>query len=233
MRITDMNWMQVRDYLERDNRAVLPLGSTEQHAYLSLGTDSILAERVAAEAAEPLGVLVFPVVAYGITPLFSEYPGTISLEPETHLRVVREILDGLAKVGFRRILIVNGHGGNRRAQAMVAEWAVGHPDLQVRFHDWWNAPRTWARVKAIDPLASHASWTESFPWTRVAGVSIPETSKPLIDFARLASLGPKEVRAQLGDGSGGGRYQRTDEEVLAVWAVAVEETRALLTGAWP
>src|SRR5512146_1289557 len=56
MRIFEQNWMQVEARLEREVRAVLPLGSTEQHAYLSLGTDSILAERVAVEAAEPLGV---------------------------------------------------------------------------------------------------------------------------------------------------------------------------------
>ena len=51
MKIAALNWMQVERYLERDDRAVVPLGSTEQHAYLSLATDSILAERVAAEAA--------------------------------------------------------------------------------------------------------------------------------------------------------------------------------------
>ena len=68
-----MNWMMVEDYLERDDRAVLPLGSTEQHAYLSLSVDSILAERLAVEAAEPLGVPVFPVLAYGITPYFRAF----------------------------------------------------------------------------------------------------------------------------------------------------------------
>ena len=51
MRIADLNWMQLEAYLERDDRIVLPLGSTEQHAYLSLATDNILAERVSVEAA--------------------------------------------------------------------------------------------------------------------------------------------------------------------------------------
>ena len=74
MRITDMNWMQVEAYLKEDDRAVLPLGSTEQHAYLSLSVDSILSERVALDAAEPLGVPVFPVQAYGVTPYFRDYP---------------------------------------------------------------------------------------------------------------------------------------------------------------
>lgn len=46
----DLNWFQLEEYLRRDNRIVLPVGSTEQHAYLSLETDNILAERVAAEA---------------------------------------------------------------------------------------------------------------------------------------------------------------------------------------
>ena len=51
MRVRDLNWMQLEDYLESDDRIVLPLGSTEQHAYLSLETDNILAERVSVEAA--------------------------------------------------------------------------------------------------------------------------------------------------------------------------------------
>ena len=66
MRVRDLNWFQLEEYLRRDDRIVLPIGSTEQHAYLSLETDNILAERVAAEAAEPLGVPVLPVLAYGL-----------------------------------------------------------------------------------------------------------------------------------------------------------------------
>src|SRR5258706_1325336 len=117
MRVSELSWMEVEGYLGRDDRAVLPLGSTEQHAYLSLATDSILAERVAVEAAEPLGVPVLPVLSYGITPHFTAYPGTITLRLQTHLRVVRDILDGLAQSGFRRALVVNGHGGNAPAQS--------------------------------------------------------------------------------------------------------------------
>ncbi|PYL77926.1 MAG: creatininase, partial [Verrucomicrobia bacterium] len=114
-----MNWMMVEEYLKRDDRCVLPLGSTEQHAFLSLSVDSILSERIAGEAAEPLGVPVFPVVAYGITPYFRAFPGSITLRVDTYLRVVGDILNAMAEQGFRRILIVNGHGGNTPAQSLV------------------------------------------------------------------------------------------------------------------
>jgi len=93
MRISEMNWMMVEEYLRRDDRAVLPLGCTEQHAYLSLSTDSILAERLAVEAAEASGVPVFPVLAYGITPYFRAFPGTITVRVKTYMLVVGDILD--------------------------------------------------------------------------------------------------------------------------------------------
>ena len=70
---------------------------------------------------------VFPVVAYGLTPYFLAYPGSITLRTETYVRLVRDILDGLRAHGFRRILIVNGHGGNQPAAALAIEWMADNP----------------------------------------------------------------------------------------------------------
>jgi len=232
MRISDMNWMLVEEYLKRDDRAVLPLGSTEQHSYLRLTVDCILPERVAAEAAEPLGVPVFPVVAYGVTPYFREFPGSISLRVETHLALVRDVLDGMAHSGFRRILIVNGHGGNGAVQQLAQEWAADHAPCRVIFHNWWNAPRTWAKVQSIDSVASHGSWMENFPWTRLPNVKVPEAQRPMVNMAKLRLLDPVALRRYLGDGNYGGYYQRPDEDLLAIWSVAVEETRELLERGW-
>lgn len=232
MHIADLNWMQVEEYLRHDDRAVLPLGSTEQHSYLRLTVDCILPERVAADAAMPLGVPVFPVVPYGVTPYFREFPGSVSLRVETHLRVVGDILDSLSHSGFRRILIVNGHGGNNAVQPFAQEWAADHPQCRVVFHNWWNAPRTWAKVQEIDPVASHGSWMENFPWTRLPGVAMPDGGRPMSDLGRVRALSPVAVREYLGDGNFGGQYQRSDDEMEALWRVAVEETRALLAGPW-
>jgi len=227
-----MNWMQVEEYLRRDDRAVLPLGSTEQHSYLRLTVDCILPERVAVEAAEPLGVPVFPVVPYGVTPYFRKFPGSVSLRVETHLRVVGDILDSLAESGFRRMLIVNGHGGNGAVQQFAQEWTADHAECRVIFYNWWNAPRTWAKVQAIDPVASHGSWMENFPWTRIPGLAVPTAPRPMSDLARVRALDPGALRTYLGDGNFGGLYQRPDEDLLAIWQVAVDETRAVLDGSW-
>ena len=232
MRISELNWMQVEEYLKNDDRAVLPLGSTEQHGYLSLSVDSILASRVAEDAAEPLGVPVFPVVSYGLTPYFQSFPGTVTLRIDTYVRLVRDILDSLYHSGFRRILIVNGHGGNSPVDGLVTEWMADHPGTRVKFHNWWNAPATWAKVQEIDPMGSHASWMENFPWTRLAGVAMPDVQKVVPARAGKARLVGDEMRAFYGDGNYGGYYQRADDEMLALWDVAIDETRALITEGW-
>ena len=130
MTISAMNWSQVEARLAEDDRCILPLGSTEQHAGLSLSVDSILSERVATEAAAPLGVPVFPAQPYGITPYFLAFPGSVSLRVSTYLALVRDVLDSLHGQGFRRILLVNGHGGNAPAGALAIEWMADHPGMR-------------------------------------------------------------------------------------------------------
>lgn len=230
--VAQMNWMQVEEYLEHDDRCVLPLGSTEQHGYLSLAVDNILPQRLALEAAAPLGVPVFPVLPYGITPYFRGYPGSVTLRVQTYLAVVRDLLDALWEQGFRRIVIVNGHGGNSPALGFTGEWMADHPGSRIKFHNWWNAPQTWAQVQATDTNASHASWMENFPWTRLEGVTLPDEEKAALDLDRLRLLGPQELRGYLGEGNYGGRFQRPDADMQAIWDVAVRETRALLESGW-
>ena len=218
MRVFDLNWMQLEENVGRDDRIVVPLGSTEQHAYLSLGTDAILAERLAVEAAEPLGVPVLPAQPFGLTPAFLAYPGSVSLTLETYVALIREVVGSLRGQGFGRFLLVNGHGGNVPA----AEHVRGDG---VVWHDWWCSARVRGVIDEIDPLSSHASWMENFPWTRLAGVALPAGRKPMVE--RVA-VEPAAVREEIGDGSYGGLYERPDPDVLRVWAEGVAEVRDLL-----
>jgi creatinine amidohydrolase len=227
-----LNWLQLEEYLERDDRIVMPLGSTEQHAYLSLETDNLLAEGVAVEAAEPLGVPVLPVLPYGLTPMFAAaYPGSPTLRLDTFLAVIRDVLDSLYAQGFRRFLLVNGHGGNTPAASLVREWMADHADGQAIFHNWWVGPKTWATVESIGQ-GSHASWMENFPSTRLEGVDLPGEEKPMLDEIAYRVVAPDKLRDLIGDGSFGGVYQRSDEEMQRIWDAGVAEVRELLESGW-
>ena len=234
MRVHDCNWMMLEEYLAHDDRVVLPIGSTEQHGYLSVGTDAILAERVAVEAAEPLGVPVMPVLSFGLAPYFAAFPGSMTVRASTYLALIRDLLDSLARQGFRRIAIVNGHGGNSPAVGVVREWiAEDRPErVQVVFHSWYNAPRTAEVALRFGPSISHGSWVENFPWTRIPGVVPPEGSKPVISNEVIVQSTPREIRELTVDGSFGGPHQRPDEEMLEIWRTGVEEVRDVIENGW-
>jgi creatinine amidohydrolase len=93
---------------------ILPLGSVEQHGnHLPLGTDMMLAEAVSLAAAEASqGTVVMPPPWYGFSAHHMRFPGSITLRAETLLALVEDVVASLVQHRFRRILIVNGHGGN-------------------------------------------------------------------------------------------------------------------------
>ena len=160
------------------------------------------------------------------------FPGSVSLKLSTYAALVRDVLDSLYATGFRRVLIVNGHGGNSAVQPVTMEWMEANPGARCRFHDWWRAPRTWACVQEIDPVASHASWMENFSFTRLEGRAQPTEQKPYVDFSRLRDRNAAGVRELIGDGNYGGHYQKPDADMDRLWSIAVEETRELLEGDW-
>jgi creatinine amidohydrolase len=231
MKLWERNWMQVEEYLSRDDRVLVPLGSTEQHGYLSLGVDAMLCEKAAVEAGEPEGVPVLPALPFGLTPTFTAYPGTINLRMSTYVALLGDVLDSLRNQGFRRILLVNGHGGNAPAANFAQEWAGENTDCEVLFHDWLIHPEIWGLATDIEE-AGHASWVENFPEVRIEGVEVPSGRKPLVGKDELAGADPDRVRELMGDGPGGGPYQLDDEVTGQVWDAAVTLLRRRLVSGW-
>ncbi|HEX3650382.1 MAG TPA: creatininase family protein [Pseudonocardiaceae bacterium] len=234
VRIFDTTWMRIAEYLDHDDRIVLPVGSTEQHGYLSLGTDALLAERVSVEAAEPLGIPVLPVLPFGMAPYFARFPGSMSLRISTYVEVVRDLLDGLAAQGFRRIAVVNGHGGNAPVAGLIREW-ISQPRaerVQVLFHSWYNAPKTAAAASMFDEDQYHGSWLENFPWTRVAGAEVPAGSAPVLARELVLNSTADEVKRLAPDGVLGGAYARPDDDMMVMWNAGVAEVRELLADGW-
>jgi creatinine amidohydrolase len=176
-------------------------------------------------------VPVLPALPFGLTPTFTAFPGTLTLRIDTYMSLIRDLLDGLRDQGFRRILLVNGHGGNAPAAGVAQEWVADNPGCEVLFHGWLIEPEVWGLAASIDEV-SHASWVENFPIVRLPGVEIPTGRKPLVDPAALKAADPAGVRALLDDGPGGGPYQRPEQDTDRVWAAAVQLLRTKLTSGW-
>jgi creatinine amidohydrolase len=73
---------------------------------------------------------------------------------------------------------------------------------------------------------------ENFPWTRLEGVTTPSQQKPMVDFDKVLGDNALGIRKKLGDGNFGGYYERPDTEMMALWNVAVEETRTMIETNW-
>ena len=226
MLMEDLNWMDVEEYLKHDDRIILVTGSCEQHAYLSLLADVRQPLAIATAAAEREQVLVAPPLTLGVSSYFSAYPGTISLSVETHNRVVREVVTDLHRQGFKRILVLNGHGGNAGMEPALGELINQLPGLRLIIHNWWKGPAAVQFYAENKLMPAHANWSENFPFTRVA--ESPTGDKPATGATPY--LPAAEVRARLGDGNFGGPYQVSDEIMQRLFQVAVAEVVELLRG---
>lgn len=149
----------VRDYLARSRGIVWPIGSTEQHGPVGLiGTDHLCPEAIARRFGEAHGVLVAPTLAVGNSHFHLGFPGTLALRPSTLMAVVADHLAALEATGFRKLYILNGHGGNvAPIRAALAEFyaarsfaGVAAPDgIAVRLRSWWDLPKTDALRRSL------------------------------------------------------------------------------------
>jgi creatinine amidohydrolase len=219
MNLEDMNWMNVENYLKSDDRLMLVLGACEQHGYLSLLTDVRIPAAMAAEASRQTGVLVAPALNFGVSPDFTTYPGTITLRTQTLLAVVEDLVRGVYAQGFRRLLFVNGHGGNTPARALLYELANMLPGVAMDWYSWWQAPSVVAVAESAGLKCYHAAWMEAFSFCRVA--PLPTGGKaPVVEQGILSAA---QVRAVAGDGVYGGPYVADDALMQRVFDAAVAD----------
>jgi creatinine amidohydrolase len=203
MRLEDLNWMDVERYLEQDDRLILILGACEQHGYLSLLTDIRIPQALADSASNRTGVLVAPPLNFGISPYFLDYPGTLSFSVKTMISAVEDMVRSAYRQGFRRILVLNGHGGNSAARHHLNEVNNDLPNLKMSWYDWWMSHSVEAVAQKHNIKPSHANWLEAFSFTMVG--DLPEGSKtpPKVPSAIMDARTTRDV---YGDGSFGGPY---------------------------
>jgi creatinine amidohydrolase len=129
---TEMTWEDFQDGDPADWIAVLPVAAVEQHGpHLPVGVDTFIAEgylhRVAELLPQSLPAVFLPVQAIGKSDEHLEFPGTLTLSPETVIRAWTEIGESVHRAGVRKMVIVNSHGGNSPVIDIVAQ------NLRVRF----------------------------------------------------------------------------------------------------
>jgi creatinine amidohydrolase len=149
MRLQLMSWPEVERYLEHSVGVILPIGATEQHGPTGvLGTDAICAETLAWRTGELADAVVGPTLTVGMSEHHMAFPGSITLRPTTLVEVVRDVVLSLARHGFRRVFIVNGHGGNTASlDAAIFEiytdaprFVDGGDDVRCLAAKWWETP---------------------------------------------------------------------------------------------
>lgn len=225
MRFEDLNWMDVEKYLQQEDRLILVTGSTEQHGYLSLLTDIKIPLALADAASQATGVLVAPPLNFGVSPYFLAYPGTLSLRASTLCAAVEDIVRSAHGYGFKRILVVNGHGGNSPARSHLQEVNNHLPDLRLNWYDWWLSPSVQAVAAEHNLKPSHANWLEAFSFTIVG--EVPDGIKSLPDVPS-AIMDAKTARSAYGDGSFGGAYRAPDDVMHEMFAACLQDILRLL-----
>lgn len=134
--LPSMTWTQIRDLDKTEGVLVLPIGAIEQHGpHLPTWTDALIAERMVALALERLPetarVWRLPVQSYGKSNEHTGYAGTFALSASTLMAVVRDIALGAKLAGFRRLALVNAHGGNTALLLMMAREIRAETGLMV------------------------------------------------------------------------------------------------------
>lgn len=224
MRFADLNWMDIENYLKGDDRVIVVLGASEQHGYLSLQTDTRVPLALADSASLKSGVLVAPELTVGVSPYFLSYPGSLSIRSEVYLQLVEDILVSLYKNGFRRILVLNGHGGNNIVSTKLVEVQNQYSDLKISWYSWWESHGVTALAQKYDLNPEHASWMEAFQFNRVA--ELPEGVKAGVSFTGV--LNAAETREKYGDGVFGGHYAVSEETMTELFDICLLDVLHLL-----
>lgn len=125
--MAEMTWPELRETVREGRIAMMPVGIIEQHGpHLPLDTDILLAQEITMRAAArlPDKVVVVPPIIHGHSPHHMDFPGTLSVDPEHMISYVLDVCLSLAHHGFKKILMVNGHGSNVPVLDLVARQTI-------------------------------------------------------------------------------------------------------------
>ena len=138
--IERINWMEFKETVpSKSDTVLLPTGTLEPHGVINNGADNTAPTAMARTIARRTNAMIAPTLPYGITGSMEAYPGAFQITEAAYRPFVKQILEGLAKNGFRNIIILNGHGGGQTAvlQSVAAEVATERK-VRTLVINWWS-----------------------------------------------------------------------------------------------
>jgi creatinine amidohydrolase len=157
-----INWMEFRELVPSKVKTVLlPAGTLEPHGVANNGADITAPVAMAKTLAPRVNAMIAPAVPYGITGSMEAYPGAFQIPEAAYRPYMKAVLEGLAKNGFRNIIILNGHGGPQTAVlTAVANEVSAEKHVRTLVINWWSfASDVTKEVFGED--GGHAGWNET------------------------------------------------------------------------
>ena len=180
VKLAELRWQQFRELVPAEYDAVvIAIGTIEAHGAIPLGTDIFIPEYLAARLAEQLDIVLAPTVNYGVTRTMLPYPGSHTVTSATFTAYMSEIFEGFGRMGFRRLVVMNGHGGHLDELKQAAQAAYRATGIfTVVLHWWLMAPEAGQEVYGGEGYHGAAEET--------AGVMV--AAPHLVDKTALAPL---------------------------------------------
>lgn len=157
-----INWMEFKEVVPaKITTVILPTGTLEPHGVINNGADNTAPFAMAKTIARRTNAMIAPTLPYGITGSMEAYPGAFQITESAYKPFVKQILEGLAKNGFRNIIILNGHGGTQTAalQTVAAEVAT-EKKVRTLVVNWWSFASDETK-EVFGEDGGHAGWNET------------------------------------------------------------------------
>lgn len=235
-----LTWPEARDALAQARLALVPVGSCEQHGpHMTLDSDLAIADGFARRLAAELGddAVLCPAVPYGLSEHHLAFAGTLTLRPGTLLAVVRDVVESLAHWDMRRVVLVNGHGGNVDALRLAAREAARDGHALVGAVMWAVLAADAVAARAAGPRYGHACEIETSVALALAPQAVrserfatpapPPAAEPLAEPQGARFDVPVPFEAWTTDGALGDPSRATREIGEEIVAVALERAVAL------
>lgn len=160
--LSDINWLDFKNVVpSRCETVLLPTGTLEPHGVINNGADIIAPVAMARAIAQRVNAMIAPAIPYGVTGSMDAFPGAFSISESAYRAYVSDVLRGLAKCGFRNIVIVNGHGGPQTAILNEVAQTVGRESrVRTLVINWW-AYASDVTLAVFGEDGGHAGWNET------------------------------------------------------------------------